>query len=669
MKKFLIAFLLICFGVVFSQTATAPAIGDGSVGNPYQIANLENLYWVSADTLNFDKHYIQTTSIDAAETSTWFVGDHDEDSLTVDVSMGWVPIGNGPNNFTGNYNGQGHLIDNLFINRPTEDYIGLFGISRGEIARLGVSNAAIVGFDYVGALVGLYLNDMSMCYSSGSVNGNEYVGGLLGYSTDLVENCFSKCEVTGNISVGGLIGENWGHPHFCHSTGVVNSANAGGLIASGSNSIYGDTNFWDVETSGVNDSQNAIGLTTEEMKNIGNYLDAGWDFIGETANGSDDIWNINSENNDGYPYLSWQTFTNDSLPATLLINVTNSTTTSSTANCYVSNLGDFGITQHGVCWNTTGDPTIADYITEEGVAGSIGSFTSIMTGLEVNTNYYVRAYATDTDGTVYSNILNFISAPVDLVQPAGSGTEVNPYIISSIENLYWMCESKDSWDKYFNQSNNINAASTKNWNSGKGWKPIGDINDYFKGTYNGQGHIIDSLYINRPTEDYVGFFGKGENLGFGSETYILNLGLTNVNITGHDYVGGMCGHIHYTNITNSYTSGSVTGHDNVGGFVGTNADYIRNCFSTCNVSGNTYVGGFVGYHWSTSLYCYSTGSVTGVSVGGFCENGSGSAGTCFWDIETSGVDYSGLATGLTTLEMKTESTFTDAGWDFTSTWD
>ncbi|NOR44104.1 MAG: hypothetical protein GQ534_00835, partial [Candidatus Delongbacteria bacterium] len=148
MKKHII--LIVIIGIllpIYAQIATPPSVGDGTEGNPYQIANLENLYWISADTLNFHSNYIQTADIDASETSTWFVGDHDEDSLTVDEPMGWKPIGNFSSEsfvgiFDGTYDGQGHVIDNLYINKipKTEpnSMSGLFGYAQNtEVENLG----------------------------------------------------------------------------------------------------------------------------------------------------------------------------------------------------------------------------------------------------------------------------------------------------------------------------------------------------------------------------------------------------------------------------------------------------------------------------------------------------------------------------------------------------
>ncbi|HQB79454.1 MAG TPA: hypothetical protein PLJ52_14015, partial [Tenuifilaceae bacterium] len=86
MKQFykLLAIVLIALmpSIVQGQTATPPTVGDGSAGNPYKIATLENLYWIAEDNTRWGFNYQQTADIDASETSTWFSG------------AGWTPIGN-----------------------------------------------------------------------------------------------------------------------------------------------------------------------------------------------------------------------------------------------------------------------------------------------------------------------------------------------------------------------------------------------------------------------------------------------------------------------------------------------------------------------------------------------------------------------------------------------
>jgi hypothetical protein len=84
--------------------------------------------------------------------------------------------------------------------------------------------------------------------------------------------------------------------------------------------------------------------------------------------------------------------------------------TSATGNGNITDLGAPNPTQHGVCWNTTGNPTIADSRTKDGPASATGTFTSHITGLHPGTDYYERAYATNTNGTSYGNQVFFISA-------------------------------------------------------------------------------------------------------------------------------------------------------------------------------------------------------------------------------------------------------------------
>ena len=153
---------------LLAQTATAPSFGDGSSGSPYQISTLNHLYWITQNSSEWDKVYIQTANIDAFSTSSW------------DSNEGFSPIGNSTTNFTGSYDGDGYTINGLTIARSTTHRIGLFGKTDGAtIQDLGVTNVNITGNYYVGALVGLVDNingvidgsTISNCYSTGSVDG------------------------------------------------------------------------------------------------------------------------------------------------------------------------------------------------------------------------------------------------------------------------------------------------------------------------------------------------------------------------------------------------------------------------------------------------------------------------------------------------------------------
>ena len=148
------------------------------------------------------------------------------------------------------------------------------------------------------------------------------------------------------------------------------------------------------------------------------------------------------------------------------------------------------------------------------------------------------------------------------------------------------------------------------------------------------------------------------------------------NVSGDRETGGLCGY-NDGGITNCYSTGTVvsvySGYDysSCGGLVGINRyGNISNCYSTGTVSGNSYVGGLAGETYNGSISnCYSIGAVVGDSnVGGLVGYSySSTTNNSFWDVNTSGQTTSAGGTGKTTTEMKTLSTFTSAGWDFSYT--
>ena len=185
---------------------------------------------------------------------------------------------------------------------------GLVGYNYGTVTAC-YSTATVSGNDYVGGLVGY--NDEGViraCCSAGSVLGDYSIGGLVGrLKSGTIDNCYSRSIVSGQELIGGLVGlAGWGYTHItkCYATGAIASRYyGGGLVGWPDTSAF--SSFWDMETSGQATSRCGTGLTTAEMQKASTFLEAGWDFVDETANGTEDIWWI-LEGQD-YPRLWWET--------------------------------------------------------------------------------------------------------------------------------------------------------------------------------------------------------------------------------------------------------------------------------------------------------------------------------------------------------------------------
>lgn len=221
----------------------------------------------------------------------------------------------------------------------------------------------------------------------------------------------------------------------------------------------------------------------------------------------------------------------------------------------------------------------------------------------------------------------------------GTGTESNPYLISDCEDLQSM---EDDLDAHYALISNIYCSG---FGGVSGFDPVGDNGARFTGALDGNGFEIHNLTINRSGTNNVGLFGHTDGSGT-----IENLGLVDPDISGNEYVGSI--------------AAVLAGSDGL----------IRNSFvqgGTVEAAGS-YVGGISAGVTSgaTIENSYATAAIEGGSSGGLAGyQSSGNFTNSFWDAETSGEEASAGGTGRTTLQMKSESTFTDAGWDFSEVWD
>jgi hypothetical protein len=593
------------------------------------------------------------------------------------------------------------------------------------------SRGNVFGNDYVGGFIGnsqVLETYLTHCLATGYVQGvSQNTGGFassIATGATTVASCYWNTETSNQASSAAGFGRtteqltypysnayvgwnfasiwkhdvsyqyNGGYPYLIYQENIVSSPFVITSMVQANTATNSIGGGYVLSENGQNLTERGLLVSLEQHPTLENYnqkiIDAGT-AVGSFASSIDGL-QLNaiyyaraySINSNGVSYGSPIEFT--SLGKAIIDNqtTTNITINSAQVNGMVHFIGYLPASEHGVCWNTTGNPTTDDDKTELGPILQKGLFSSVLEDLEPNTTYYARIYHIVETGTFYNDEISFIThTPVE--QPEGEGTESNPYLIANMGNLRWIADNNGHWNKHYLQTANIDAAETVTYSNNTGWVPIGNSTIKFTGTYNGGGHNIFNLYINRPSGNYQGLFGYTQN------AVIRNLNLANSYIKGNSSVGGLIGSASETavmfcssvadiigtsslggitgallssisTIYYSYSEGTITGNSHLGGISGSQAYYsvIADCYSHAQISGVTYVGGLVG-EASYVGRSYSTGLVTGGGsyVGGFIGRG-GWPTYCYWDTETSGQAASAGGAGVvgkTTAQMQSASTW------------
>ncbi len=244
--------------------------GTGELEDPYQVINCLQLQNMN---LYLDADYILNNDIDCSATSISDTEDPDYNESLYNDGTGFDPIGSVDDeeptyySFEGVLDGQDYKITNLYINR-TDDayfgdgyYIGLFSTIAGgaEVKNLGIEDADITGYEYVGALAGGLSGTVTNVYSTGVVEGDNRVGGLTGENGGTIVNSYATGNLNGREDVGGLSGRNDGTIENSYATGdVIGTASGiGGLV--GRNSGGDITNSY--ATGNVEGDNRVGGLT------------------------------------------------------------------------------------------------------------------------------------------------------------------------------------------------------------------------------------------------------------------------------------------------------------------------------------------------------------------------------------------------------------------------
>lgn len=301
--------------IVFKPTDAEFAGGDGTEANPYQVATAEQLNNVRN---HLDKYFIQIADIDLG-VAPW---NQDE---------GWEPIGTDELPFTGNYDGNNKTISNLKIERPEQNYVGLFGKNEGSISSVSLLDINVSGYGYVGGLIGenfsgivvgnnvsgtviggvsgiggligfsVDASQVTGCYSAGSVSAPDghYVGGLMGASYDsaVSESYSTSTVVGGEYYIAGLVGSNYNSTIArCFATGDVTGSNAvGGLVG---DSLYGGKIIDSYATGSVTGSADKVGGLVGDNYGAGAQIFNSY-ATGQVTGGSDYVGGLVGRNADG----------------------------------------------------------------------------------------------------------------------------------------------------------------------------------------------------------------------------------------------------------------------------------------------------------------------------------------------------------------------------------
>ncbi len=604
-----------------------------------------------------------------------------------DGSAGWNPIGHAGSPFSAGtiFEGNGHTISHLFINRQSTDSVGLFRGLKGTVRNLALEDVYVAGQDTVGALVGLNEGAVYWSYVTGEVAGRDMVGGLVGdngwrdgksKNNGHIGGSYSLATVRGsNEHVGGLTGRNNEGSVIIasYARGVVTGNDAvGGLVGT---SYRSEIRYsYAVATMSRGRRHHPLQGRSARDTVIGSYGDESVFGMAVTRDGQTTAALQGTTSATGI-YIDWQPLDVD-------------------GDGTLEAPWDFGTNSEypalKVDWNGDNTPTAAEFGAQP---RTLVDYDSDDDGLiEVTTLAQLRVIRWDGSGDGAPHPAR--ATPYALAFPhAKAGIMGCPTTTADADDndcTGYELEANLDFDE--NGDGQMTAAGDPTyWNGGAGWDPI----NLYGAVFEGNGHTISNLFINRPTEDT----GVGLFEGVHNEGVIRNLGLVDADSTGGSAVGTLAGYLRGT-VKLSYATGRVHAHgryvgglvgvqdtpglvsqtyaavsvsasmvivrDNsgvlisgrdVGGLVGRAMGRVEASYATGSVSGRAVVGGLVGWLTGGTVEAsYSRGRVEGSqNSGGLVgwRRGSTTVTDSYWDTTTSGMATSvGGGVGKTTSDLQ-----------------
>ena len=494
---------------------------------------------------------------------TWTTGD------------GWLPIGSSSNPFSSVFEGNGHTIAHLYINRITST-VGLFSVVDDQIQNIRLSDVNVIGQASVGGLVGINYGSIISIDVTGTVTGNSTTGGLVGWNRNQITRCDANVIATGTSSIGGLAGENIGLISDSRASGnVMGSANLGGLVGINFSSLANSYAIGQV--SGTLNVGGLFGFST------GIVTASYWDTVASMHASRDDI--------DAEFAKTTTELQSPTAPGT---------TSTEIYYGWSEEIWDFGSTNTYPLLRFTID--------------SDGDLVYDVIDIDDDNDGLIEIY--DLEG------LNEMRHQLD-----GSGHKTSADATKSTQGCpesgcigYELMTDLD-----FNADASYRTTSNKvTWTTASGWSPIGSDSNRFSGVFEGNGHTISNLYIDRTRND-IGLFAVTA-----ATAQIQNIKLLNATIQGAIDVGSLVGSNFGLIINSDVTTATIVGNSQIGGLVGANRGDIISSFAYADVIGFSNVGGLVGNNTSNITNTYAAGTVSStqtVSHAGGLVGANGSSGS------------------------------------------
>jgi len=530
--------LLISVYLVSFPVQAKFAGGTGQPADPYQIALAKQLISIGSDPNLLDKHFLLLNDIDldpnlpGGKVFTCAVIAPDTKTVSDPEEMA----------FTGSFDGNEHCIKNLILRNGTARHLGLFGIigSEGRVTYLRIENATITGGEnsrYLGALAGTNQGAITNCRTTGRIAGEDKPGDLRQRPARF------RTRLDNPEFVGGLAGDNEGTVSNCYAVSTViggwRCVSAGGLVALSGGDISNCYAGGEV----IDGSGSAIG--------VGGLVGGN----GGTITHSYATAKINAGERTDHP---------GGLVGSGTGVATQCFWDTQTSGLKVS-AGGTGLTTAQMM-----DPKI---YSRNGWAGNPNWV------IDPGHDYPSLSWEEKAGQTIPERALDWLG---------GSGTLVDPYVVSTVDQLAMIGKTSLLWDKHFVLANDIDLDPNLPGRHVFTESVISpdltpshtlarkDLGLTFTGTFDGNGHTLYNLNLNnceKPTS-YVGLFGI-----VGTEDRVINLGLGNVNIRGitSKYLGaiGTLAGYNLGWVTHCYATGVVTGDDHIGGLVPKQASSLR----------------------------------------------------------------------------------------------